>query len=232
MEENLPPVSSSTGDCPLGSLENPVRVNGIEGMHDYLQRLLTLAHKPLFFHRLGKTTEKNGDPVNVYELIAQDNSGRWVLAISRHYHTTSREAPEGLWLDPKSHAPDSSKHPYTEITIGVDQFVKNFPMKLPRGFRKVSGGMSSSALLEYVESVLSRFTPDEWCNQPFQKILATTAEAHRSPSEINWSESFGSIPQLKRRSSGVRFTCCRCGHPHRRPFFVETNFDSSPIIWG
>jgi len=230
MEENLSPESANTGDYPLGSLENPIRVNGIDGMYDYLQRLFTLAHKPLFFHRLGNTTEKKGDPVNVYELIAQDNSGRWVLAMSRHHHTTSGEAPEGLWLGPKPHSPDNSTHPYTEKTISVDQFVKNFPMKLPRGFRKVWKRIFP-ALPEYVESILSRFTPDEWCNQPFQKILAPTPEAHRPPSEINWSESFGSIPQPKRRSSWVRFTCCRCGDTHRRPFLVETNFDSSPIIW-
>ena len=230
MEENLSPESSNTGDYPLGSLENPIRVNGIDGIYDYLQRLFTLEHKPLFFHRLGNTTEKNSDPVNVYELIAQDNSGRWVLAISRHHHTAIGEAPEGLWLGSKPHSPDHSTYPYAETTIGVDQFVKNFPMKLPRGFRKVWGGMSSSALLEHVESVLSRFTPDEWRNQPFQKILAPTPEAQHPPREINWSESFGSIPQ-KRRSFGFRFRCYRGADTHRRPFLVETNFDSSPIIW-
>ena len=189
MDENPPSASPTTGDCPLGSLENPIRVKGINGEINYLQRLFTLAHEPLFYHRLRGRTEENVGPLDVYEFVAQDNSGRWVLAFSRHHRNSSDEAPEGLWFAPES----PQVPPYNGTTIGVDKFVKNFPMRLPSGLRRAWMG-SDPELPKYVESLLSRFTPEEWRTQPYKRLLAA-ARTHR-PTEIGLSEFFSNIPKL------------------------------------
>ena len=159
MEEQLHSGLSNTGSPPLGSLENPIRVHGISGEFNYLQRLFTLAREPFFFHRLGSVTRDGKDPVDIYELIAQDNSERWVLAISHYHRTTSDEAPEGLWLDPKG--------PYWGTTIGVNSFLDDFPSGLLAVWTD-----KNPSLAEFIEWLLSKFKPEEWRTQPFQRLLA------------------------------------------------------------
>ena len=228
MEENLPPASSIPDIYPFGSLENPICVNGISGEYDYLQRLFTMAHAPLFFHRLGSITKENSSLVDIYELIAQDSSGRWVLAML-HCDQTSDEAPEGLWLAPIPLSKTSPESPNTG-TIGVDNFVKNFPIGLPRGFRK-AWQSRFTPVSEYVESVLSQFTPEEWLTQSFQKILASTSEAHRAPRTTELAKSFVAIPQPRQRVY-LPFIC-RCGceetSTRRHSFIDEGNWNFGPI---
>ena len=180
MEEKLSAASPHTNAHPLGSLDNPIRVNGVIGEYYYLQRLFTLAREPLFCHRLGSITMEERGSLDVYELIAQNNSGHWVLAFSHNHRTSSDAAPEGLWLDPRAPSIDSPKHPYTGTTIGVDNFVKDFPTGLPRALRKAWMGTKPS-LAEFVESVLSQFTPEAWRHQPYQSILAPASVVDRAP---------------------------------------------------
>ena len=180
MEEN-PPSSFPPADAhPFGSLENPIRVNGTIGEYYYLQRLYTGFFAPLFYHRLGTIIEEGRDPLDVYELIAQDRLGRWVIAISHNHRDTSTVAPPWLRLDPRTPSTDAPKYPYEKTTIGVDNFVKDFPMGLPRALRKVWMG-SNPSLAEFVESVLSQFTPEEWHDLPVQEILVSASVTDRAP---------------------------------------------------
>jgi len=156
--EDTPHPSASCTNAPLGSMENPIRVNGVKGEFDYLQRLSTLERERFFFHRLGSTAPANEKLVDVYELIAHDNSERWVVAISLYHNTASDEAPEGLWLDPISSFWRS---------IGVNSFIKDFPMGLCEVWN-----VKEPARALLVESILSQFTPEEWRTQSFQRFLA------------------------------------------------------------
>ncbi len=169
MEANLPSSLPPADVHPLGSLENPIRVKGISGEYHYLQRLFTSsARSPLFFHRLGSITRGDHDPVDIYELIAQDNSGRWVLAISPYFQTASEEAPEGLLLGPQG--------PFWGNTIGVNSWIEDFPIGLCKVWKDENPAKSG-----FVEYLLSQFTPAEWRNQPCQKILAPMPRAATMP---------------------------------------------------
>ena len=195
MEEELSPLSPQPDAHPLGSLENPIRVNGIIGEYYYLQRLYTGFFAPLFYHRLGTITEEGRDPLDVYELIAQDRLGRWVIAISHNHRDTSTAAPPWLRLDPRSPSIDAPKYPYAKTTIGVDNFVKDFPMGLPRALRKAWMGTKPS-LAEFVESVLSQFTPEEWRDLPVQEILVSASVTDRAP-RTELYESTMLLPQAE-----------------------------------
>ena len=159
MEEELPPSLPQPDAHPLGSLENPIRVNGVKGKFNYLHRLFTLAREPLFFHQLeSRFVEEDYGLAEIYEFIARDNSGRWVLAFAPFFQPDCEEAPEGLWLDPQG--------PSRGNTMGVYRRIEDFP----RGLGKVCKD-EDPAKSEFVERLLSRFTPEEWHNQPYQKIL-------------------------------------------------------------
>ena len=199
MEEELPPSSPQPDAHPLGSLENPIHVNGTIGEYYYLQRLYTGFAAPLFYHRLGTITEEGRDPLDVYELIAQDRLGRWVIAISHNHCDTSTAAPPWLCLNPRAPSIDSPKYPYEKTTIGVDNFVKDFPMGLPRALRKAWMG-SKPSLAEFVESVLSQFTSEEWRDLPVQEILVSASVTNRAPR----TELYESTMLLPQAGGGVR----------------------------
>jgi hypothetical protein len=143
---------------PYGSLENPILTDGVEWQIEYLSRLRSRSGRCFFFHRLGAYgTSAMEHLADIYELIAFDNSERWVLAMSAYHTETSNHPPDGLTLR-------SFPRP---MTFGVDTYVPNFPLGLPDILR----GEASKENCAEIKHFLKYFPPKEWKVQKSDHIL-------------------------------------------------------------
>lgn len=71
------PEQSELDKFPLGSAENPIRVNGPQGEHDYISRLVCMNGEPVSsWERLGSGDDgPYGFILDIYSVICDTNNG-------------------------------------------------------------------------------------------------------------------------------------------------------------
>jgi hypothetical protein len=117
--DELPFTDGPFGRSPL----NPIPVNGVIGEVIYLSMLRTSTGCPVMFHRLGSENS-----IDIYDVLATDQSVREHLYLSMYHPRKSRKAPERYTL--------ANKLDLDNYTYGVSSFVPDFPAKLDAHIRK------------------------------------------------------------------------------------------------
>ncbi|MBM4339493.1 MAG: hypothetical protein FJ110_08100 [Deltaproteobacteria bacterium] len=125
------------GYGPIGSLTNPIPVNGAIGEIKYLGKLRGKTGNSLFFHRLGNTTSSVcKTSIDIYEVVCLDGTQWNTVYFNLHHPRRSNLAPPGYTLMPfiKGLKIDSP------IDFGVNFPVEDFPFGLPRAIDIFYGG--------------------------------------------------------------------------------------------
>ena len=107
----------------LGSIGNPIPVNGAFGEIKYLIKLRGKTGRPVFFHRIGSVKSSvASQSVDKYEVVCIDGS-QWSFFHFDMYHPRrSNFAPSGFTL-----APTADGKADLAIGFGNNKIVDNFP---------------------------------------------------------------------------------------------------------
>lgn len=74
----------------LGSIENPIKCNGIGGERDYLDKIVTAEGNPIFYHRKGSSVNSKKQILDIY--IIKDMDGNYIATLHFDmYHEGYRE---------------------------------------------------------------------------------------------------------------------------------------------
>lgn len=141
------------GQGPLGSLGNPIPVNGLIGEIKYLGKLRGKTENALMFHRLGSVgSPAIKDPVDVYEVVCLDGTQWNKLHFDCYHPRRSNLAPPGYALVPynKDLGMDMP------FAFGVNEHVPDFPFGLPEAIVRMYGDSPGQALARKVEGRLKQ----------------------------------------------------------------------------
>ena len=127
-------VSGGHGD--LGSLTNPIPVNGAFGEIKYLVKLRGKTEYALFFHRAGITSSPaTSNRVDIYEVVCLDGTQWNTLHFDMYHPRRSSIAPNDYSLTPYENKLGMD----IPIGFGVNSSVENFPFGIPGAIERVSG---------------------------------------------------------------------------------------------
>lgn len=160
-KSGLGPVILSGADCdevpggqgPLGSLSNPIPVNGSTGEIKYLGKLRGKTGNALFFHRLGSVgSPAVENPVDVYEVVCLDATQWNKLHFDFYHPRRSNLAPPGYTLVPynKNLGVDMP------FAFGVNELIPDFPFSLPEAVVGLYGDSPGQAFARKIEERLKQ----------------------------------------------------------------------------
>lgn len=152
---------------PLGSLTNPIPVNGAVGELKYLVKLRGSTGEAVMFHRLGSVgSPVTENPVDLFEVVCLDAT-QWNRLYFDCYHPRrSNFAPPGYTLMPYS----KDLKMDLPFGFGITGIVENFPHGIPLAVQETYGEMGE-ALARRITERLRRHT----FTRPAPKPQAVTA---------------------------------------------------------
>lgn len=87
------------GYGPIGSITNPIPVNGLIGETIYLNQLRSPDDECYYYHRPGSTkTDISPNPIDGFELFSLDGKDRRTIWLSPYHPYRSTLAPEGCFI--------------------------------------------------------------------------------------------------------------------------------------
>ncbi len=139
---------------PLGSLSNPIPVNGALGEIKYLGKLLGRSGFAVFFHRIGSTSSHVCEhSIDIYQTVCMDAS-QWATFHFDMYHPRrSNLAPDGFTLMPF----DRGLKMDLPIAYGVNELVSDFPYGLPDAIVKLYGEHPGATFARHAQEKLDHY---------------------------------------------------------------------------
>lgn len=153
----------------LGSLTNPIPVNGSLGEIKYLAKLRGLSGRALFFHRVSSCNSPvTSNSIDEYEVVCMDGTQWNKLYFDMYHPRRSNKAPKNysLMLFEKSFGMD------LPFAYGVNGFVENFPHSIPELLVKEYGESPGLSFARRAKENLNKFNfKKEREEQDYKEVL-------------------------------------------------------------